>query len=267
VPPTHPFRVGTLNLAAGRGAAGRLLAPADLAAAVTGAPADVLALQEVDAGQRRSSSVDQAAVVAAALDAVDWRAAATLAGTPGPVRSWQPLIPPLLRGPGPAPAEPHYGIALVSRLPVRRWSVLGLGVGRARLPLRVPDPRTGRPRVWWIPDEPRAAVAAELDGLTVVATHLSFSPPTALGQLRRLGAWAAHLPGPVVIAGDLNLPGGLPGRLLRARSAVRTPTYPSDRPRVQLDHLLLRGLRALDGEARTLSVGDHRLLTARVATA
>jgi endonuclease/exonuclease/phosphatase family metal-dependent hydrolase len=147
---------------------------------------------------------------------------------------------------------------------VRRWSVLGLGSGRARLPLRAPDPRTGRPQLWWIPDEPRAAVAAELDGLTVVATHLSFSPPTAVRQLRRLRAWLAQLPGPVVLAGDLNLPGGLPARLRGGRAAVRTPTYPADRPRLQLDHLLLHGLRAEDAEARALPVGDHLLLTARV---
>jgi endonuclease/exonuclease/phosphatase family metal-dependent hydrolase len=212
VPPTHAVRVDTLNVAAGRGASGVPLPVADLAAAFAGLDADVLALQEVDAAQPRSHCADQAAVVAGAVGAVDWRAAATLAGTPGPVRTWRPLVPPLLRGPGAAPAQPYFGIALLSRLPVRRWSVLGLGAGRARLPMRAPDPRTGRPRLWWIPDEPRAAVAAELDGLTVVATHLSFSPPTAVRQLRRLRAWIAELPGPVVVAGDLNLPGSLPGR-------------------------------------------------------
>jgi endonuclease/exonuclease/phosphatase family metal-dependent hydrolase len=264
VAPTHAVRVGTLNLAAGRGSTGLPLSPAELTAAVAGVDADVLALQEVDAGQPRSHSADQAAVVAAALGAVDWRAAATLAGTPGPVRTWRPLVPPELRGPGPEPTQPLYGIALVSRLPVQRWSVLGLGAGRARLPLRAPDPRTGRPRLWWIPDEPRVAIAAELDGLTVVATHLSFSPPTAVRQLRRLRAWVAQLPGPVVVAGDLNLPGGLPGRLLGARPAVRTPTYPAERPRMQLDHLLLRGLRARDAGARALPVGDHLLLAATV---
>jgi endonuclease/exonuclease/phosphatase family metal-dependent hydrolase len=267
VAPTHAVRVDTLNLAAGRGASGVPLSVADLAAAVTELDADVLALQEVDAGQPRSHRADQAAVVAEAVGAVDWRAAATLAGTPAPVRTWRPLAPPLLRGPGPAPAEPYFGIALLSRLPVRRWSALGLGTGRACLPIRAPDPRTGRPRLWWIPDEPRAAVAAELDGLTVVATHLSFFPPTAIRQLRRLRTWLAELPGPIVVAGDLNLPGRLPGRLLGARPAVRTPTYPAARPRVQLDHLLLRGLQARDAGARALAVGDHLLLTATVESA
>ena len=53
-------------------------------------------------------------------------------------------------------------------VPVRQWHVLGLGSGRARLPLQAPDPRTGRLRRWWFPDEPRVAVAAEVDGATVV---------------------------------------------------------------------------------------------------
>jgi endonuclease/exonuclease/phosphatase family metal-dependent hydrolase len=142
--------------------------------------------------------------------------------------------------------------------------VLDLGAGRARLPLRAPDPRTGELRIWWIPDEPRAALAAELDGLTVVATHLSFAPVTAMLQLRRLRAWLTTLPAPVLVAGDLNLPGTLPARLLGAESLARAATYPAARPRFQLDHLLGRGLRADDVRARALPVGDHRALTARL---
>jgi endonuclease/exonuclease/phosphatase family metal-dependent hydrolase len=264
VPAVPPLRVGTLNLASGRGPAGRPLPVDGLAGAVAGLDLDLLAVQEVDAGQPRSAHADQAAVLAAALGAADWRMAAPLRGTPGPFRTWTTAEPPVLRGPGDPPPGPLFGVALVSRRPVRRWSALGLGRGRGRLPMRASDPRTGRVRLWLFPDEPRAAVAAELEGLTVVGTHLSFAPVTAARQLHRLRRWAARLPGPVVVAGDLNLPGGVPARLLAAEPLVRAPSYPAAAPRVQLDHLLGLGVRGAAAEVRALGVGDHRLLVAEV---
>ena len=255
------LRVGTLNIASGRDRCGRPLSAAALRAAVASLDVDVLALQEVDAGQPRTHDVDQIAEVAAALDA-DWRMAATVLGTPDPFRTWQPAEP-ALRGPGSAVHGPVYGVGLVSRRPVRRWHVLELGSGRARLPVRALDPRSGRPRTWWFPDEPRAAVAAELDGATVVSTHLSFAPQTSIRQLLRLRRWAAGLPGPVVVAGDLNLPGGLPARLLGGRDLVRAPTFPGHAPRVQLDHLVVPAEISGDGAvARRLPVGDHLALLA-----
>jgi endonuclease/exonuclease/phosphatase family metal-dependent hydrolase len=148
---------------------------------------------------------------------------------------------------------------------VRRWSVRALGTGRARLPIRAPDPRTGRGRLWWFPDEPRLAVAAELDGCTVVGTHLSFAPHTAVRQLVRLRRWARELPGPVLLAGDLNLAGPVPARLTGATRLVSAPTYPAVTPRVQYDHLLaLTPVTATDPDVRVLPVGDHRLVTVTV---
>jgi endonuclease/exonuclease/phosphatase family metal-dependent hydrolase len=261
-------RVGTVNVASGRTPGGSVLDAAGLEKAVAGLDVDVLAVQEVDAGQPRSRHVDQAAALAAGLGATDWRGAATVAGTPDPFRSWSPAGP-VLRGLHAREDGPLYGIALLSRLPVLEWSVLDLGAGRARLPVQGPDPRTGRVRWWWFPDEPRAAVAARLGTLTVVATHLSFAPHTAVRQLRRLRRWIAGMPGPVVLAGDLNLPGGLPARLLRATPLVRAPSFPAPAPRVQLDHLLAvgDGLRARDAAATVLPVGDHRALTVTVSPA
>jgi endonuclease/exonuclease/phosphatase family metal-dependent hydrolase len=225
----------------------------------------VLAVQEVDVGQPRSHRVDQPAEVAAALGAVDWRFAAAVAGTPDPFRSWTPVDPPVLRGQDDAVDGPHYGIALVSRLPVRRWRVQALGAGRAKLPIRAPDPRTGQQKLWWFPDEPRLAIAAELAGCTVVATHLSFAPHTALWQLARLRRWAAQLPGPVLLAGDLNLIGPVPARVFGAQRLVAEPTYPADVPRVQFDHLLGPAtLRPRRPEVSRLALGDHRLVTASV---
>ena len=267
-PHTGSVRVTTINLASGRDAAGQALSTAELAAAVAELDADVVAVQEMDVGQPRSHGVDQPAVVAAALAAADWRFAATVLGTPAPepVRSWVPIEPVGLRGPVGAAEGPRYGVALFSRVRVRRWHVLGLPSGRARLPLRAPDPGSGRVRTWWFADEPRAAIAAELDGLTVVGTHLSFAPHTAARQLRRLRAWSRHLPGPVLVAGDLNLAGALPAVIAGGERLFRGATFPASRPWVQLDHLLSwGGLTAVDQGARWLGVGDHRAISATVA--
>jgi endonuclease/exonuclease/phosphatase family metal-dependent hydrolase len=260
------MRVGTLNLASGRDGTRRSVDAAGLRTALAGVDVDVLAVQEIDVGQPRSHGLSQPAEVAAALGAVDWRFAAAVDGTPDPFRSWQPVDPPVLAGPDDAPDGPRYGIALFSRLPVRRWSVRALGTGRARLPIQAPDPRTGTVRWWWFPDEPRLAVAAELDGCTVVGTHLSFAPHTAVRQLLRLRRWAHELPGAVLLAGDLNLAGPVPARLIGGTRLVSAPTYPGGNPRLQYDHLLALGpMTGTDPEVRVLPVGDHRLVTVTVS--
>ncbi|MBV9923030.1 MAG: endonuclease/exonuclease/phosphatase family protein [Pseudonocardia sp.] len=262
------MRVATVNLASGRDVTGASLHAGELAAAVAELDADVVAVQEVDVGQPRSHRVDQPAVLAAALGATDWRYAATILGTPAPdpVRSWKPIEPLVLRSPTSPARGPCYGVALFSRIPVRRWQVLGLAAGRARLPLRAPDPAGGRRRTWWFPDEPRAAIAAELDGLTVIGTHLSFAPHTATRQLRRLQVWSSHFAGPVLVAGDLNLPGPLPAVITGGQRVFCGPTFPAPEPKLQLDHLLsLNGLTGHDHDARWLAVGDHRAISATVA--
>ena len=256
------MRVGSLNIASGRGPDGVSVDAAAMTAALADLDVDVLALQEVDVDQPRSHGVHQPAVAAAAVGAVDWRFAPTLAGTPDPFASWARLRPQLDHG---ELAGPHYGVALLSRLPVRRWHVLGLDAGPLKLPLVAPDPRTGARRLWWFPDEPRAAVAAELDGLTVVGTHLSFAAPTAVRQLRRVRAWAAGLPGPVVVAGDLNLGGSLAPLATGGRRLVAERTWPAPDPKVQFDHVLALGaVRGSDPEVRPLAFGDHRFTAVSV---
>jgi endonuclease/exonuclease/phosphatase family metal-dependent hydrolase len=282
----NSLRVATLNLASGRGRDGRSLsagqlpgALADLAAAVP----DVLSAQEVDVCQPRSGSVHQAALLADVLrrggpggSTVDWRFAPALAGTPGLQRDWEPVPGALLGPDDELPSGPLYGIALISRVPVRSWHVLTMSAGRARLPLRVNDPRSGR-RAWrTFPDEPRVGLAAVLDdgpgdGTVVVATHLSFAPLVAGFQLRRLLAWQAGLPGSPgggvrLVAGDLNLPGRLPELVSGGRSLVRGATYPAWDPRLQLDHVLSVGtpVRA-QGRVLALPHGDHRAVVADLA--
>ncbi len=242
----RPLTVATFNMCSGRSSDG-LIEPDRLPAAIGALDADVLAVQEVDRDQRRSSEVDQITVVANAFGAVSWHLQPTLSGQPGPAAGWRPL-------PAPPTAEavdgPLYGVGLVSRLPVLAWRTLHLGDSRAVLPFPVPRPGRRTPSFLLVPDEPRVALAAVLDTgarpVTVISTHLSFAPVVAARQLRRVIRWAATLPGPRILAGDLNLPGALPARISGWRRLGAAPTYPASAPRVQLDHLL------------TDAAGDHR---------
>jgi endonuclease/exonuclease/phosphatase family metal-dependent hydrolase len=276
-PGSAGLRVVTLNLASGRGAGGAALAAPDLArslAALADLAPDVVCLQEVDRGQPRSGGVDQAALVAGVVGADHWRFAPALSGTPGPRRTWEPVAG-RLAGPenlqdGASGGGPLFGVALLSRVPVASWHVLALGAGRGRLPLRGVDPRTGRAAWWVFPDEPRVAVAAVLgDGSVVACTHLSFAPVTALRQLRRLRRWLAQAPGADgavrLLAGDLNLPGGLPARVAGGQGLVRGATYPAAAPRLQLDHVLSLGAPVSAGGAVVaVAGGDHRAVVADV---
>ena len=231
-------RVGTLNLLHGVSPADGRCEVTRLRAAIDAIDADALALQEVDVGQPRSGGVDQAAEAAAAARAVAWR-----------------FVPVVGR-----PAGAAYGIALLLRDTVREWRLLPLGRARMRAPIWLPVERRLVPTA----DEPRVAVAALIDGMSIVATHLSFVPGANVRQLRRLARWAGRLPGPVLLLGDLNLPGALPQLLAGRgwRSLGRLPTYPAMRPRVQFDHVLGHGVLPPVSAVVSLPlpVSDHRAL-------
>ena len=251
-------RLATFNLLHGRSPADGVVDPDRLAAAVATLDADVLALQEVDLGQDRSAHVDQTAHVARSLDAAHARFAPALVGTPG--QEWRPAED------GDETTEPSYGVGLVSRLPVARWRRIPLGTSPARLPLLI-DAR----RPAFVRDEPRVALAAELAAPspvgTVVAVHLSFAPGVNVVQLLRLARALRDAPSPVVILGDLNLPGPVPPAVLPGwRSLVRETTFPADDPRIQLDHILVRDDRGhllpgvVHSAAMATPVSDHRAL-------
>jgi endonuclease/exonuclease/phosphatase family metal-dependent hydrolase len=98
-----------------------------------------------------------------------------------------------------------------------------------------------------------------------VTTHLSFAPVRAARQLRRVRSWATTLPGPLVLLGDLNLPGPLPRRLTGWTSLVTAPTFPAAGPRLQLDHVLAREPLVVErAEAVTVGGSDHRGLVVDV---
>jgi endonuclease/exonuclease/phosphatase family metal-dependent hydrolase len=256
------LRVVTANAAGGRDRHGRTgAAPwgawADAAAAL--AP-DLLAVQEVDHLLPRSGDVDQTAALRTALEAggTPWHArfAAAIHGTPGARTSFTAARSTRTE-------EPSYGIALLSRHPVRRWDELRLTPSRATLPVLLP-PGAGQ-RFLWVPDEPRVALAAVVAApggdVSVLTTHLSFNPQRAWGQLREVLRWSRDLPRPLVLLGDLNLPGRLPVLATGLTSALRAPTHPASRPRVQLDHVLLDdrtgGLTVHAASTRVVGDSDH----------
>ncbi|MCG6499084.1 endonuclease/exonuclease/phosphatase family protein [Kitasatospora sp. A2-31] len=239
------LRIATFNLLHGQPLApdgGPRPFPADpdapLAEAVAALDADVLALQEVDRYQARSGGTDQTAAAAKAMGAADWRFAAALHGRPAPVAGWlpDPAAPPGIQVYGPGEvgdhAPPSYGTALLTRLPVRHWRARRFAPAPFGLPLRV----AGRRGLTPVPDEPRAALAAVLEGgrgpFTVVAAHLSFVPGWNMAQLAAIRRWIADLPRPYLVLGDFNLVGAVPRTVLGGAAALER-TAPRARVRVR----------------------------------
>ena len=216
---------------------------------------DVIALQEVDLGQRRSGRLDQTAVLADLLGWDGHRFAATYAGPVvglrrRPRRSAltgraDDVLGPLraLLGAGPA----GFGNALLTRLPVRAWRVARLGRGPAVLTRRSGG-RALDPRSYALSTSTmRNMIAAQIDpvdgaggpgGLAVASTHLATRTGTAAAQLAAAWAALAALPGPHVLAGDLNLHAELLAPLGIARGLGEGATYPSGSPARRIDHIL-----------------------------
>jgi endonuclease/exonuclease/phosphatase family metal-dependent hydrolase len=254
-----PFvRLATFNLMHGRSLYDGRVDPLRLRAAVRTVDADVLGMQEVDRDQPRSGGADLAALAADAMHG-QYRFTPALVGTPGEI--FRPVSGIEAVG------EPHYGVALVTRLPVRSWHMARLAAAPVRAPVYVPGPAGG---LIVVSDEPRVLLAAVLDTptgpMTVATTHLSFVPGWNARQLRRVVRALRVLPAPRLLLGDLNLPGRLAALASGWTMLARRATYPSAAPRFQFDHVLLdpRGggavppVRAVDTPAVDLS--DHRPL-------
>lgn len=255
---TNHVRLATFNILHGRSPADGAVKLARYAEAVRELDPDVLALQEVDRDQPRSQLADFTAVAAQEMGAVSHRFTAALAGTPG--ATWTAATG------DEQPGSAAYGIALLSRYPVRSWETVRLPSIPFRFPMWLPGPR----KVLVVREEPRVCLTALIDGpfggLAVANTHLSFVPGWNVLQLRRLRRALRGIREPLLLMGDLNLSGDRPASITGYRPLARSLTFPADNPVRQLDHVLARDPfpDVRSAQARHFSISDHRALVVEI---
>ncbi len=198
-----------------------------------GLDADVLALQELDAGAPRSAWRDQAAAVARA---------AGMAHIFGRARRVVPLG--------------SHGIALLVRGAIVEARVIAL-----------PHWRRHRGRCAVL-----AVLTVGERRISVAATHLSPHRGENVPQLRSVLAELSAMPGPRLLLGDLNLLATEVRPLLAGTGLTladpSAPTVPADEPRFRVDHIAVDGLRVerVDVLPRP-PVSDHRALLVEVEAA
>ena len=193
---TH-LRLMTYNVHGCSGMDGRV-SPRRVARVISEQMPDVVALQEVYLGRRRSRAEDQAAIIAREA-------------------GMQTLFcPTITRG------EEHYGHAFFSCWPMEM-------VKRARLPH---DPTS-----WWQEPRSAMWVKVEVEGrvINIITTHLGLGPHERVLQIQALlgPEWLGAIPEsePVVLCGDFNaLPGSAPYRIAAARLRDMQAAGPGHRP-------------------------------------
>jgi len=211
--PRPHLRLMTYNVHGCSGMDGRV-SPRRVALVIRGQMPDIVALQELDLGRRRSRAEDQAQLIALELG------------------MHVVFCPTLTRG------EEHYGHALLSRWPIEV-------VKRARLPHDEAS--------WWKEPRSAIWARIDVEGqrVNVITTHLGLGPNERVMQVNALlgDEWLGGIPPeePVVLCGDFNaLPGSAPYKLAASRLRdVQAPgpgfrpvgTFSSLQPLVRLDHI------------------------------
>lgn len=263
------LRVATLNMQHGTPAKGSELSGSRpdaesllaLADELRGHQVDVLCLQEVDQCQRRSGGLNQAEILARELGMPFFRFASFFRGwVAGP--RWRPRR-------SDAGGRMAFGVAVLSRLPVSSWHIAPMGQVLPRVQLtRTPGPAWSPRSHLRVVDVSRALLAAQLStpegGFTIATTHLPSDAPAAAEQLRDAVAALELLPGPHVLAGDLNLDPEPVDEITGMRPLARGLTFSNEWPRRQIDHLLGAGVVAGAGGVVSLPFSDHRLVWADV---
>jgi endonuclease/exonuclease/phosphatase family metal-dependent hydrolase len=138
------------------------------------------------------------------------------------------------------------GVALCARVPIVRHEVLNL------------PHRAGQPRV---------ALLAELEEVSVVTTHLQNEEHEARRQLEWLLVRMQSIEGPCVLMGDLNLrPPDIEDMIGAAGFTLAGggPTNPAADPVQQIDHIAVRGLAVESAAVGDAPVSDHRPLIAEL---
>ena len=224
---------------------------------------DFISLQEVDYLQPRSGNINQTKLIAESMGLKYWYYLPTLLGTPGSkwqkIKNLEPgIISQNTNNPSP---KTSYGIGFATSVPIKKIYTKALGRSIIGMPLLIPKDNGKGVRFIYVKDEPRVAIIAELEnGLTIATTHLSFVPFVNVFQLNRLIFTLKKLPGVSVLVGDLNLPANIPSRLSRFKSVISQPTYPSWKPKIQFDYIMVTNKQAV--QATPLStikpdISDH----------
>ena len=241
---------------------------AGLAAAAADLGSDVIAIQEVDHGLARSNNAFQTRDIAIAMGAKNWAFAPSVIGSPE--GKWEKANNDIATNQKSTSEidSGSYGIGIVSKISVIKWHRLNLGRSLVGMPLLIPNTDTGKPKAIYIKDEPRLAIAAQLEnGWTVINTHLSFVPGMNLFQLKKLKKWADTFGEKVLLMGDFNLPGSIPAMGSKWQSLILQNTYPSWLPKVQFDYILSKGVALKDViqvPTTKSSISDHLPLTIEI---
>ncbi|MHB1192127.1 MAG: endonuclease/exonuclease/phosphatase family protein [Longimicrobiales bacterium] len=227
--PADELTVATYNIRHTRGVDESVDLPRT-AAAIHALGADVVALQEVDRLVDRSGRVDQPKMLGEAL---------------GMQHAFGAFFP--YQG-------GEYGMAILSRFPIRREHAL-----------RLPDG-----------NEPRVALFAELElpsgaHVLVVNVHLDWVADDTLRfkQVEALGAVLDTVSLPTILLGDFNdVPGSrtitrwAPTFAALAKPAAARFTFPSTGPEKEIDHIMVTPTSAWEGRDARVVVdpvtSDHR---------
>ena len=241
---------------------------AGLAAAASALQTEVLAIQEVDHNLARTNHANQCANIALAMGASDWAFAPGIIGSPeGKWRSAEAKVISNQASDNEVESG-SYGIGIISKIKVLKWHRLDLGRSLIGAPLLIPNNETGKAKAIYIKDEPRVALAGQLEnGWTVINTHLSFVPGMNLIQLRKLKNWADTFGEKVLLMGDFNLPSAIPAIGSKWQSLYAQNTYPSWKPKIQFDYILSKGVALKDViqvPTTTSGISDHLPLTIEV---
>ena len=203
---------------------------------------DFISLQEVDYLQPRSGNINQTKLIAESMGLKYWYYLPALLGTPGSrwqkVKNLEPgIISQNTNSPSP---NTSYGIGFATSVPIKKIYTKALGRSIIGMPLLVPKDNGKGTRFIYVKDEPRVALIAELEnGLTIATTHLSFVPFVNVFQLNRLIIALKKLSGVPVLVGDLNLPANIPSKLSGFKSVISQSTYPSWKPKIQFDYIMV----------------------------
>lgn len=209
---------------------------------------DVLGLQEVDYMLGRSGNENQVAHIAQMMGTSHWAFAPSVLGSPD--EDWV--------APGTADVKvvtesvtgvPGYGIGLVSKIPVISWHRLDLNVAPVGIFMKLL--RNGTTKRIYVHDHPRSALAAVLEnGWVIINTHLSFVPLFNYLQLLQVKRWTKSFPikdkSKIIIMGDLNLHRSTLVRGFNWNSLATKLTFPSWKPKVQIDYILSQKVASED---------------------